>query len=75
MNSQAGPFSKAKVRQAASLAINRPELIQKLGGHATPLGQLIPDEMIGNFPELEQHESNLEQANADRFQSELESRE
>jgi len=62
MNSQSGPFSNVKVRQAASLAINRPELIRRQGGHVTRLGQLIPDGMLGNFPDLEQPESSLDQA-------------
>lgn len=45
LNHQSGPFSDLRIRQAANYAINRDEMVEFLGGMATPAYQrLIPSQ-------------------------------
>lgn len=43
------PFADRRVRQAVSLAIDRAELVRRLGGHALPLEQFVPTGVAGRL--------------------------
>lgn len=44
------PFSKQEVRQAVAIAINRKELVKRIGGFGTPADQIVPPGVFGNVP-------------------------
>lgn len=54
LNSQSGPFTDPKVREAADLAIDRETLINDVwGGYAAPAGgQVVADYVFGHNPDL-----------------------
>ncbi len=46
------PFADVRVRRAASLAIDRAQLVAELGGYAEPLEQLVPVGVFGHVAAL-----------------------
>jgi peptide/nickel transport system substrate-binding protein len=59
------PFADASVREAYDLAIDREELvIRALGGHGTPVGQMVPPAVRGYNPELRTPRPDRERARA-----------
>jgi len=50
---EAAALADPRVRQALSLALDRAALVQRLGGHARPLMQHVPEEVVGHVPGLE----------------------
>src|SRR5207249_2658676 len=51
---RANPFRDRRVRQAISLAIDRPALVSKLSTYAVPASQLVPPFIFGYNPALKE---------------------
>ncbi|SMX32659.1 ABC transporter substrate-binding protein [Maliponia aquimaris] len=59
------PLKDVRVRQAISLAINRPLIVDRImGGLAVPARQLVPDFMRGTDPDIALEEPDVEKAKA-----------
>lgn len=57
------PFNNLKVRQALSMAINRPAIVERImEGEAVPAGQLLPDTYAGTSRNLKPVGYNVEGA-------------
>lgn len=63
INTNAKPFSDRRVRQAISLAIDRPALVkQNVLGFGTPANQLVPQAIFGFNPDLPRLQYDPEKA-------------